>query len=76
MMSADNAEMGLSEISEDVELETDSANTEMSSSDSEGMGRGMQACGGAGGGNGSSYHMASFDYAYNCIAVEEWLIQQ
>ena len=75
-MSADNAEMGLSEISEDVELETDSANTEMSSSDSEGMGRGMQAGGGAGGGNGSSYHMASFDYAYNCIAVEEWLIQQ
>jgi len=76
MMSADNAEMGSSEISEDVELETDSANTEMSSSDSEGMGRGMQAGGGAGGGNGSSYHMASFDYAYNCIAVEEWLIQQ
>lgn len=76
MMSADNAEMGSSEISEDVELEIDSANTEMSSSDSEGMGRGMQAGGGAGGGNSSSYHMASFDYAYNCIAVAEWLIQQ
>ena len=25
---------------------------------------------------GSSYHMASFDYAYNCIAVMEWLFQQ
>ncbi len=24
----------------------------------------------------SSYHMASFDYAYNCIAVMEWLIRQ
>jgi hypothetical protein len=71
-MSADNAEMGSSEISEDVELETDFANADMSSSDSEGMGRGMQA----GGGNSSSYHMASFDYAYNCIAVAEWLIQQ
>ncbi len=24
----------------------------------------------------SSYHMASFDYAYNCIAAMEWLFQQ
>ena len=32
---------------------------------------------GAGGGmGGSSYHMASFDYAYNCIAAMEWLFQQ
>ena len=31
----------------------------------------------AGGGmGGASYHMASFDYAYNCIAVMEWLFQQ
>ncbi len=29
-----------------------------------------------GGMNSSSYHMASFDYAYNCIAVMEWLFQQ
>lgn len=29
-----------------------------------------------GGANSSSYHMASFDYAYNCVAVMEWLIQQ
>ena len=30
-----------------------------------------------GGGMGdASYHMASFDYAYNCIAVMEWLFQQ
>ncbi|SDA32883.1 Alpha/beta hydrolase family protein [Ruminococcus sp. YE71] len=25
---------------------------------------------------GAAYHMASFDYAYNCIAVMEWLFQQ
>ncbi len=25
---------------------------------------------------GAGYHMASFDYAYNCIAVMEWLFQQ
>lgn len=24
----------------------------------------------------AAYHMASFDYAYNCIAVMEWLFQQ
>lgn len=31
----------------------------------------------SGGGMGSvGYHMASFDYAYNCIAVMEWLFQQ
>ncbi|MCR5775174.1 MAG: prolyl oligopeptidase family serine peptidase [Lachnospiraceae bacterium] len=33
--------------------------------------------GGPGGGtDSSSYHMASFDYAYNCIAVMEWLFRQ
>ena len=33
--------------------------------------------GGVGGGMGSSsYHMASFDYAYNCVAAMEWLFQQ
>ncbi|MCR4579906.1 MAG: prolyl oligopeptidase family serine peptidase [Treponema sp.] len=26
--------------------------------------------------NSSAYHMGSFDYAYNCIAVMEWLIGQ
>ena len=31
---------------------------------------------GSGGGmGGSSYHMASFDYAYRCIAAMEWLFQ-
>ncbi|MCR5100373.1 MAG: prolyl oligopeptidase family serine peptidase [Butyrivibrio sp.] len=34
---------------------------------------GMSAGGGM---NSSSYHMASFDYAYNCVAVMEWLFQQ
>ncbi len=29
-----------------------------------------------GGTNSSAYHMASFDYAYNCVAVMEWLFQQ
>ena len=33
-----------------------------------GMGGGM-----SGGMGSSAYHMASFDYAYNCIAVMEWL---
>lgn len=33
--------------------------------------------GNGGGGMGSvAYHMASFDYAYNCIAVMEWLFTQ
>lgn len=34
--------------------------------------------GGAGGGmmGGAAYHMASFNYAYRCIAVMEWLFQQ
>lgn len=30
----------------------------------------------SGGTNSGSYHMASFDYAYNCVAVMEWLFQQ
>ena len=30
----------------------------------------------AGGMNSSAYHMASFDYAYNCVTVMEWLFQQ
>ena len=37
------------------------------SSDSSGHGGGM---------GGASAHMASFDYAYNCVAVMEWLFQQ
>lgn len=30
----------------------------------------------SGGTDSSSYHMASFDYAYNCVAIMEWLFQQ
>lgn len=30
----------------------------------------------SGGADSSAYHMASFDYAYNCVAVMEWLFQQ
>jgi len=30
----------------------------------------------SGGTDSSSYHMASFDYAYNCVAVMEWLFTQ
>ncbi len=41
------------------------------SGDSSGMSGGM-----SGGTDSSSYHMASFDYAYNCVAVMEWLFQQ
>ena len=37
----------------------------------------IEANGGMGGGmGGAGVHMASFDYAYNCIAVMEWLFQQ
>lgn len=35
------------------------------------MAEGMQ-----GGTDSSAYHMASFDYAYNCVAVMEWLFAQ
>lgn len=42
-----------------------------SGGDSSGMSGGP-----SGGTNSSSYHMASFDYAYNCVAVMEWLFQQ
>lgn len=37
---------------------------------------GMMDGNGGGAGDGATYHMASFDYAYNCIAVMEWLFQQ
>nr|MCR5690848.1 prolyl oligopeptidase family serine peptidase [Eubacterium sp.] len=41
-------------------------------------GFGGPASGGAASGdmNSSAYHMASFDYAYNCVAVMEWLFLQ
>lgn len=42
-----------------------------SGGDSSGMSGGS-----SGGTNSSFYHMASFDYAYNCVAVMEWLFQQ
>lgn len=42
-----------------------------SGGDSSGMSGGP-----SGGTNSSFYHMASFDYAYNCVAVMEWLFQQ
>ena len=35
-----------------------------------------QGGGNGGGMGGASYHMASFNYAYNCIAVMEWLFAQ
>lgn len=37
---------------------------------------GADGGGNGGPGGGASYHMASFDYAYNCVAVMEWLFQQ
>lgn len=37
---------------------------------------GAGASGGASGMGSVGYHMASFDYAYNCIAVMEWLFLQ
>jgi len=35
-----------------------------------------KAMGASSGMGSSSYHMASFDYAYNCISVMEWLFAQ
>jgi len=37
---------------------------------------GADGGGNGGPGGGASYHMASFDYAYNCVAAMEWLFQQ
>ena len=37
---------------------------------------GASGSSGRGGMGGASAHMASFDYAYNCVAVMEWLFQQ
>ncbi len=51
--------------------------TSNESAGSAGDGSSSEMAGGMPGGNdSSSYHMASFDYAYNCIAVMEWLFQQ
>ena len=48
-----------------------------SASDGGAISTGGGSRGGAGGGTGgASYHMASFDYAYNCIAAMEWLFAQ
>lgn len=38
-------------------------------------GNGAENGGPAGGMGGASYHMASFNYAYRCIAAMEWLFQ-
>lgn len=35
-----------------------------------------QSSGGGPGGGSAAYHMASFDYAYNCVAAMEWLFSQ
>ena len=39
-------------------------------------GGGMGGSPGGGGMGGAGYHMASFDYAYRCIAAMEWLFQK
>lgn len=46
----------------------------------EGGPQGIAGEGGEGGAGsmmgGAAYHMASFDYAYRCVAVMEWLFNQ
>ena len=54
------------------DLSADKPAMEMSGEKPEGMMGGN----GGGAGGGATYHMASFDYAYSCIAVMEWLFQQ
>ena len=52
----------------------ESAGEEGESTGNEGESEGESAGDGASV-NSSAYHMASFDYAYNCVAVMEWLFQ-
>jgi len=73
--------------SEKTEIDTDSENTEMPA-DAETLEDGKKPEGGKGNGQGGmnaggddsmmqsvQYHMASFDYAYRCVAVMEWLFE-
>ena len=73
--------------SEKTEIDTDSENTEMPA-DAETLEEGEKTEGGKGNGQGGmnaggddsmmqsvQYHMASFDYAYRCVAVMEWLFE-
>ena len=54
-----------------------SASKSSASGSSQSGSNGGSSSGGVGGVMGGvGYHMASFDYAYNCIAVMEWLFQQ
>lgn len=74
-----------SDDSEKPAIDTDSENTEVSadteaSEDAESSEAGEKPEGGKGNGNDSmmqsvQYHMASFDYAYRCVAVMEWLFE-
>ena len=73
--------------SEKSEIDKDSENTEMPA-DAETLEDGEKPEGGKGNGQGGmnaggddsmmqsvQYHMASFDYAYRCVAVMEWLFE-
>jgi len=74
-----------SDDSEKPAIDTNSENTEVSadteaSEDTESSEAGEKPAGGKGNGNDSmmqsvQYHMASFDYAYRCVAVMEWLFE-
>ena len=68
-----------SDDSEKPAIDADSENTEVSA-DTESSEAGEKPEGGKGNGNDSmmqsvQYHMASFDYAYRCVAVMEWLFE-
>ena len=81
-MQSDSEDSAGSEMSLDESF--DAADSESSSMGMKADGEMSGRAGGGNGGNGDasgiagsvSYHMASFDYAYNCIAVMEWLFQQ
>ncbi len=81
-MQASDEDSAASEMSLDESF--DAADSESSSMGMKADGEMSGRAGGGNGGNGDasgiagsvSYHMASFDYAYNCIAVMEWLFQQ
>ncbi|MCR4745098.1 MAG: prolyl oligopeptidase family serine peptidase, partial [Lachnospiraceae bacterium] len=64
---------GFGNAGPDNESSTAESSTEESVENSEGS---AEMAGGMGGNDSGSYHMASFDYAYNCVAAMEWLFSQ
>jgi len=75
--SGEKGNGGQMKASEDGSFsDSESATDEASNTSADESAKEMTGGNGGGAGGGVSYHMASFDYAYSCIAVMEWLFQQ